>query len=165
MLAVFGSSILTQNFLDNVTVPKINLHAGLSPYYRGTASNFWALHDGMPECMGMTIHHIDGGIDTGPVIHQDRPQNLNIGDDYYNATTKTISSGFDALIHLLSSEQIYSEGMKLNNLSGQLRMKSDFGEAPLKKMLDNFDNGILTTWRTSARAISLRRLLMKNGGS
>lgn len=48
------------------------MHLGLTPYYRGAASNFWALADNYPECVGATFMFIDAGIDTGEIIHQIR---------------------------------------------------------------------------------------------
>lgn len=49
----------------------INVHLSLLPYHRGPAPVFWALHDGDAET-GVTVHFIDGGIDTGAAIAQRR---------------------------------------------------------------------------------------------
>jgi hypothetical protein len=45
----------------------INVHHGAVPEYRGGPPVFWELADGL-EQVGLTIHRIDGGIDTGPVL-------------------------------------------------------------------------------------------------
>jgi methionyl-tRNA formyltransferase len=45
----------------------INVHHGAVPEYRGGPPVFWELHDGL-ETVGFTIHRIDAGIDTGPVL-------------------------------------------------------------------------------------------------
>ena len=45
----------------------INVHHGAVPGYRGGPPVFWELHDGL-ETVGFTIHRIDAGIDTGPVL-------------------------------------------------------------------------------------------------
>src|SRR5690606_10372264 len=50
----------------------LNVHLGLSPYYRGSGTNFWPLVNGEPEFVGATFMHIDAGVDTGEVIHQIR---------------------------------------------------------------------------------------------
>lgn len=54
--------------------PVINLHLGLSPYYRGSATNLWALYDGKPECVGATIHLATNQVDAGPILAQVRPE-------------------------------------------------------------------------------------------
>jgi folate-dependent phosphoribosylglycinamide formyltransferase PurN len=51
----------------------INVHHGAVPEYRGGPPVFWELRDGLDR-VGFTIHLIDAGIDTGPVLaHGDVP--------------------------------------------------------------------------------------------
>jgi Formyl transferase len=45
----------------------INVHHGHVPDYRGGPPVFWELADGR-DTVGFTIHRIDAGIDTGPVL-------------------------------------------------------------------------------------------------
>jgi hypothetical protein len=45
----------------------VNVHHGAVPDYRGGPPVFWELLDGR-ETVGFTIHRIDAGIDTGPVL-------------------------------------------------------------------------------------------------
>jgi hypothetical protein len=45
----------------------INVHHGAVPDYRGGPPVFWELSDGLAR-VGFTIHLIDAGIDTGPVL-------------------------------------------------------------------------------------------------
>jgi methionyl-tRNA formyltransferase len=46
----------------------VNLHISLLPWNRGKDPNFWSFFDGTPK--GVTIHRIDDGIDSGPVLVQ-----------------------------------------------------------------------------------------------
>ena len=46
----------------------VNLHISLLPWNRGADPNFWSFLDGTPK--GVTIHRIDEGIDTGPILVQ-----------------------------------------------------------------------------------------------
>ena len=45
----------------------INVHHGAVPEYRGGPPVFWELRDGLDR-VGFTIHRVDAGIDTGPVL-------------------------------------------------------------------------------------------------
>ena len=45
----------------------INVHHGAVPEYRGGPPVFWELHDGRDR-VGFTVHQIDVGIDSGPVL-------------------------------------------------------------------------------------------------
>jgi methionyl-tRNA formyltransferase len=57
--------ILRQETLDRFPVA-INLHVSYLPWNRGADPNFWSWVDNTPK--GVTIHHIDAGIDTGDLI-------------------------------------------------------------------------------------------------
>ena len=46
----------------------LNLHVSFLPWGRGADPNFWAWRDGEPH--GVTLHLIDAGVDTGPVVAQ-----------------------------------------------------------------------------------------------
>ena len=53
---VFGSSYIKGDLINFLVKNKtINIHMGVSPYYRGTDCNFWALYDGNPHLVGSTI--------------------------------------------------------------------------------------------------------------
>jgi methionyl-tRNA formyltransferase len=45
----------------------VNVHHGAVPAYRGGPAVFWELADGR-DAVGFTVHRIDAGIDTGPVL-------------------------------------------------------------------------------------------------
>lgn len=45
----------------------VNVHHGAVPDYRGGPPVFWELADGR-DAVGFTVHRIDAGIDTGPVL-------------------------------------------------------------------------------------------------
>ena len=69
MVISFGYRFLFKKYqLLNLKRPIINLHISYLPYNRGTHPNFWSHYEGTPS--GVTIHEIDDGVDTGPIINQ-----------------------------------------------------------------------------------------------
>lgn len=48
----------------------VNLHISYLPYNRGAHPLYWAIREGTP--VGVSIHYIDRGIDTGDIIVQRR---------------------------------------------------------------------------------------------
>lgn len=46
----------------------INVHISLLPWNRGADPNFWSFYDDTPK--GVTIHEMDSGLDTGPILLQ-----------------------------------------------------------------------------------------------
>jgi len=49
--------------------PIINLHVSLLPWNRGADPNLWSFLEDSPK--GVTIHEMDAGLDTGPIIAQE----------------------------------------------------------------------------------------------
>lgn len=74
IVCVNGTNLLRGTMLARVSQAPfgaINLHTGLSPYTRGGNCNLYALMEGHPEWVGVTVHHLDPGIDSGDLIITD----------------------------------------------------------------------------------------------
>jgi folate-dependent phosphoribosylglycinamide formyltransferase PurN len=69
-IVLAGTRILRVEFLQNFRCPIVNIHAGITPLYRGVHGAYWALAEKRPELCGVTVHHVDAGIDTGEVLGQ-----------------------------------------------------------------------------------------------
>lgn len=66
---VFGASYIKSPLVDQLVERRaLNIHMGVSPYYRGSGCNFWAIHDGNPDLVGATIHLLTKGLDSGPML-------------------------------------------------------------------------------------------------
>lgn len=70
VIVVNGTRIIGERTLRALDVPFINMHAGITPRYRGVHGGYWALVEGRADLVGTTVHRVDLGIDTGPVIAQ-----------------------------------------------------------------------------------------------
>ena len=58
--------ILKKDILSIPRLGSVNLHTSFLPYNRGAEPHIWSQLDGTPQ--GISIHLIDEGIDTGPII-------------------------------------------------------------------------------------------------
>ncbi|MEX2475933.1 formyl transferase [Marinobacter sp.] len=83
VIAVCGASILKADLLSVPRHGVLNLHGGLSQFYRGLFTTDWAIHNAEPECVGATVHFVASGVDDGDVIYQGRP--VIQGDDHPNS--------------------------------------------------------------------------------
>ncbi len=61
-----GGNILREQLLGVPRLGVLNMHLGLLPEIRGMNSPEWSLLNDVP--VGVTVHYIDEGIDTGPVL-------------------------------------------------------------------------------------------------
>ena len=99
-VAVYGTNLVRAPLLERWPGRLINMHLGLSPYYRGTATNFYPLLNDEPEYVGATIHLLDSGIDSGAILKHARP--TIVADDMpHTIGCKAIQAGIDKLIDVL----------------------------------------------------------------
>ena len=98
--------ILKQNVIDGFGCPIFNLHISYLPYNRGAHPNFWSFYENSPA--GVTIHLIDSGVDTGPIVSQRYVNFKNEDDTFlktYAALIEEIESLFlESLPSLLNDE-------------------------------------------------------------
>ena len=66
LLVMFGFGIILKSSVLGI-IDCINLHMGILPFYRGRHVMFHALMNEESE-IGMTLHKVDGNIDTGEII-------------------------------------------------------------------------------------------------
>ena len=81
----------------------INLHTGFSPVYRGSDTIFWALHNGEPEYVGVTVHRLDAGVDSGPILARGKPA-IDPADDEDVLFAKSVKLGADLLCRAIRRE-------------------------------------------------------------
>ena len=69
-IVINGTRIISSSILNQITVPVVNIHVGITPKYRGVHGGYWALYNGQSELFGVTLHYVNAGIDTGQIISQ-----------------------------------------------------------------------------------------------
>ena len=70
MVVLNCASIIPDDLLGSVKTPFINIHGGITPQYRGIYGAYWALREKNDHLVGVTIHKVDPGIDTGDILNQ-----------------------------------------------------------------------------------------------
>lgn len=70
LIILHGTRIVSQETLCAVGCQWMNIHAGITPKYRGSHGAYWALYHGDPLHCGVTVHLVDRGIDTGEILAQ-----------------------------------------------------------------------------------------------
>lgn len=70
IIFINGTRIISKKVLNQVALPIINIHVGITPKYRGVHGGYWALYNQDADLFGTTLHYVDAGIDTGGIIAQ-----------------------------------------------------------------------------------------------
>jgi folate-dependent phosphoribosylglycinamide formyltransferase PurN len=72
IVVLSGPRIVSVQTLRSVRATFLNIHAGITPLYRGVHGAYWALVRGDQAHCGVTVHVVDEGIDTGDILQQAR---------------------------------------------------------------------------------------------
>jgi phosphoribosylglycinamide formyltransferase 1 len=142
VVLVFGTGLLKPTLIRQFDGNIINIHLGLSPYYRGAGTNFWPLVNGEPEYCGATIHFLDAGVDSGPMIAHVRPA-IRADDGPHDIGNRTI----DAAAHALAEAAIAHVRSPLRGVAqhgeGRVYRRADFSAAAVERLYANFANGMI----------------------
>ncbi|MCG0277366.1 MAG: methionyl-tRNA formyltransferase [Thermanaeromonas sp.] len=71
LVLAYVTQFVPKAMIDLATYGGINFHPSLLPKYRGGSAMNWAIINGETET-GITIHQIDEGVDSGPIILQEK---------------------------------------------------------------------------------------------
>lgn len=71
LVIVYGTRIISSSVFRSVNAPFVNVHAGITPKYRGCHGGYWAMANNDVQNFGVTVHEIDAGIDTGRILYQE----------------------------------------------------------------------------------------------
>ncbi len=82
VVVVSQTRILSRRVLECIPAIFINIHTGITPQYRGLHGAYWALVNDDAAACGVTVHVVDAGVDTGPIIGQARI-NPSSADSYF----------------------------------------------------------------------------------
>lgn len=143
LIILYGSGIVKDPILSGFRNKIVNLHLGLSPYYKGSGTNFWPFVYNQPECVGGTIHLAVEKVDAGSILHQFRPE-FEEKDKIHEIGTKTIIKA-TKLIPLVVNKYLSNEihPVAQNQKEGRVFRNKDFNADALKKAWHNFDNGMI----------------------
>ncbi len=67
---VFGCGRIKTHIIDLFPEGMINIHRGISRKYRGLDSDLWAAYNNDFNNIGITLHYIEKGLDTGPIVFE-----------------------------------------------------------------------------------------------
>jgi hypothetical protein len=150
IIAVLGSSIIKQEMISLPSAGMLNIHSGLSPYYRGTWSYGWPIVNGEPEYIGVTVHYVNAGIDTGDIIYQTKPL-LEKTDDLNSIFLKVVAEGIELTVkavgEISSTGTIRSEKQPHN--AGRLYQTKDFNAETARTCLKQLEKGIIRDYLSS----------------
>ncbi|WP_324721924.1 formyltransferase family protein [Salinimicrobium sp. HB62] len=142
LIVLFGTSIIKDPLLRHFKDRIINLHLGLSPYYKGSATNLYPYLFDEPECIGATIHLATENVDEGAVLYQLRPE-ISETDDMHEIGNKVIDKAGRVLPTVL--RKYFEEQIKpqLQSGEGKICRNKDLTPETLQKIYGNFEQEMI----------------------
>ena len=134
---VFGSSFIKKDLVNFLIDHKaLNIHLGISPYYRGTDCNFWALFDNNPHLVGATIHLLSKGLDSGQILYHALSE---IKEDPFIYTMSAVKSAFESITQKIENKTIFEHTPEIQDKSKEIKYskKKEFNDEVIKKFFLN----------------------------
>lgn len=92
LVIVVNTRIISRKILSGIKTKFVNIHAGITPKYRGWHGAYWALVNKDKENCGVTIHLVDEGVDTGNILYQSKIEITN-RDNYFTYPLLQLEKG------------------------------------------------------------------------
>ena len=148
---MFGSSYIKGDLVNFLVLQKaINIHAGISPYYRGSDCNFWALYDNNLHLVGSTIHFLSKGLDSGPILYHAMS---HVKKNPFEYTMSTVKAAFHSITERIVDNSIFKINPLIQDRQKEIRYskKIDFTTEIVDKYfkkeinlnIKKFDNSLL----------------------
>jgi len=134
---VFGSSFIKKDLVNFLIDHKaLNIHLGISPYYRGTDCNFWALFDNNPHLVGATIHLLSKGLDSGQILYHALSE---IKEDPFIYTMSAVKAAFESIAQKIENKTIFEHTPEIQDKSKEIKYskKNEFNDEVIKKFFLN----------------------------
>ncbi len=118
---VFGSSYIKGDLVDFLISKKtVNIHMGLSPFYRGSDCNFWAVFDNNPHLVGATIHLLSKGLDSGPILYHAITKLIS-KKNVFEYTMSSVKSAFYSIKEKLTDKTLFEIKPEFQDKSKEIR--------------------------------------------
>lgn len=156
LILVYGASIIKGEILDIYKRRILNMHLGLSPYYRGSGTNYFPFVNGEPEFCGATYMYLDDGVDTGEIIHQIRPLILD-GDSFFQLSFRFLVKAFKIYLEIAENldaleTDIHLDIGKLPEREFLVYKRKDFTLDSLRRLYQNLESGMISRYVHQADA-------------
>lgn len=131
---VYGSSFIKGALIDFlISNQAMNLHMGISPFYRGSDCNFWALYDGNTEHVGATGHLLSRDVDSGDILFHVFP---DPNPDPFLFTMGAVKRGQELLVHAISEGGIFTPIKQNRDLEIRHSRYEDFTDEVAEEFLN-----------------------------
>lgn len=155
LIITYGCSIIQPPLIKHFKNKIINIHLGLSPYYRGSGTNFFPFVNKELEAIGVTFMYMDEGIDTGEIIHQIRAK-ICIGDTIHSIGNRLIVEIVFVLKQIIYNlEKLIHLNQPQDKKSGLFYKNSDFTLEATQKAYKNLHDKLIENFLKNPKKLTI----------
>ena len=143
---IFGVDLISKKILKVVRNKNLNLHLGLSPWYRGSATFFWPFYFLQPNYVGATFHEVNEKIDDGKIFHQTLPRlkkGQKIHDVAVNCVKKSKMDLKKIITEFLLKKRKLKKYLKNPKHTGKIFFEKSFKPQHLRVIYNLYNNNIV----------------------
>lgn len=130
ILSIYSKEIIPDYVINLPKFGCINLHPAPLPNYKGVSPIFWALAN-KENIFGSTLHYINSGIDTGPIIYRNKFKHATPATEH-EVYLKCATLGIQQLTSFLLKKSLVSVNTIPNSKNG------NYNSLPTKKAVKQF---------------------------
>lgn len=158
----FGCPILKDPWLKLFPNSILGIHLGLSPYYRGSGTNFFPFVNNELAAVGFSLMKLDLGVDTGPILHQ-RYAKIVMGDSIHTIGTRLMQQMFDDILRIIDMGINLSDAVtQPSNEEVKYYVKRDFTDQSLIIALQNLQNDSVNNFLDNEDSLRKKFPLIRN---
>lgn len=137
------------HFIEEATMAELpharflNIHGGLSPWYRGTRTHFWPVYFLEPQMVGFTLHETQKHLDGGEILFQNSYQPVR-GDTLHYIACRTTTDFAQKLGERLAhcDHKALPRGIKQKN-TGRLFFNAEWRPEHLRLIYDFYNDAVV----------------------
>lgn len=100
VLLVYGTVVVGSKIISLARILALNMHTGISPYYRGAHCAFWPIYNRELHMVGATVHECTKNIDGGRIFGTTKAQ-LFPDDDVFSVFARSVMAGADLYLRIV----------------------------------------------------------------
>ncbi len=157
----YGCSIINSKFINQFKNNFLNIHLGLSPYYKGSGTNFFPFVNKELQFCGSTIMKIGKKLDSGKIIHQIRPEFI-FNDDIHTIGNKIIKKTVIDLCKILTKKKKIKFYKIKTKYKTKVYKKKNFSKKSLIKAMSNIKNNLVPNYILKYKKIMEKKYPIKS---
>lgn len=161
IILINATSKIGEHIINKFKNKIINIHAGLTPYYKGAGCNVWTFYFKELKYTGITIHFINSKIDSGKIVTQ-KQSKFQKNDNTHTIGCKNAILGsklaIKSILFLLKNNSYQGKYLNVRKKNIKVCLKKNFNENIVKTVNKNIEQGMVKDYCRKVQRVKLVKI-------